>query len=186
MPAEYPRLRPGQVILSYLHLAASADCTRAILRSGAVAIGYETVQPDDGSLPLLAPMSQLAGRMAPQIGAHVLQRAQGGRGVLLGGVPGVAAASVVILGAGVAGSGAAAIAVGMRARVTLIDVSVPRLRAADLTYRGRVRTVTASMLRSRRPACGQTWSSAPSSCPEPALRCWSAMTSSPACGPVPS
>jgi alanine dehydrogenase len=91
-------------------------------------------------------MSQLAGRMAPQIGAHVLQRAQGGRGVLLGGVPGVAAASVVILGAGVAGSGAAAIAVGMRARVTLIDISVPRLRAADQIYRGRVRTVTASML----------------------------------------
>jgi alanine dehydrogenase len=146
VPPEYPKLRSGHVILSYLHLAASAESTRAILGSGVVAIGYETVQRTDGTLPLLAPMSQLAGRMAPQVGAHILQRAHGGRGVLLGGVPGVAPASVVILGAGVAGSGAAAIAAGMRALVTVIDVSVPRLRAIDLIYRGRVRTVTASML----------------------------------------
>jgi alanine dehydrogenase len=146
VPAEYPRLRRGQVVFGYLHLAASADCTRAFLDSGAVAIGYETVQLDDGSLPLLAPMSQLAGRMAPQVGAHVLERAAGGRGVLLGGVPGVAPASVVILGGGVAGSGAAAIAVGMRARVTVIDVSLPRLRAATSLHKGRVQTVAASML----------------------------------------
>jgi len=146
VPAEYSRLRRGQVVFGYLHLAASADCTRAFLDSGAVAIGYETVQLDDGSLPLLAPMSQLAGRMAPQVGAHVLERAAGGRGVLLGGVPGVAPASVVILGGGVAGSGAAAIAVGMRARVTVIDVSLPRLRAATSLHKGRVQTIAASML----------------------------------------
>jgi alanine dehydrogenase len=146
VPAEYPKMRPGQAIFCYLHLAASPDCTHAILESGAIAIGYETVQLDDGSLPLLAPMSQLAGRMAPLVGAHALERASGGRGVLLGGVPGVAPASVVIVGAGVAGLAAAAIASGMHARVTLLDVSLRRLRAADQVFRGRVQTVAATRL----------------------------------------
>lgn len=144
--AEYPKLRTGQVIFCYLHLAAAPGCTRAILESGVIAIGYETVRLDDGTLPLLAPMSQLAGRMAPLVGAHVLERASGGRGVLLGGVPGVAPASVVIIGAGVAGVAAAAVASGMRASVTLLDVSIDRLRSADQLLQGRVQTVAATTL----------------------------------------
>jgi alanine dehydrogenase len=146
VPPEYPKMRPGQVVFCYLHLAAAPGCTRAILEAGVIAIGYETVQLNDGSLPLLAPMSQLAGRMAPLVGAHVLERASGGRGVLLGGVPGVAPASVVIIGAGVAGVGAAAVASGMRARVTLLDVSLDRLRSADQLFRGQVQTVAATQL----------------------------------------
>ena len=112
-------MRKGQVLFTYLHLAASRECTDALLDSGITAIAYETVQLADGSLPLLAPMSEVAGRMAPQVGAHHLQRDGGGRGVLMGGVSGVYAAKVVVLGAGVSGMNAAAIALGMQAEVLL-------------------------------------------------------------------
>jgi alanine dehydrogenase len=138
---EYPRLRPGQILFTYLHLAASAECTRAVLDAGVVAIAYETVQLPDGSLPLLAPMSEVAGRMAPQVGAYTLQRRAGGRGVLMGGVPGVAPAAVTIIGAGVAGINAATIALGMRADVTILDVSIGRLRTVDAVFGGAVRTI---------------------------------------------
>jgi alanine dehydrogenase len=131
---EYHRMRKGQVLFTYLHLAASRPCTDALLGSGVTAIAYETVQLPDGSLPLLAPMSEVAGRMAPQVGAHHLQRDGGGRGVLMGGVSGVYAAKVVVLGAGVSGMNAAAIALGMQAEVLLVDknVLVPGAKAPTL------------------------------------------------------
>jgi alanine dehydrogenase len=125
---EYHRMRKGQVLFTYLHLAASRECTQALLDAGVTAIAYETVQLADGSLPLLAPMSEVAGRMAPQVGAHHLQRDGGGRGVLMGGVSGVYAAKVVVLGAGVSGMNAAAIALGMQAEVLLLDRNIARLR----------------------------------------------------------
>ena len=114
---EYHRIRAGQVVFTYLHLAASRECTDAILRAGATAIAYETVELPDGSLPLLAPMSEVAGRLAPQVGLHTLLHAHGGRGVLMGGVSGVYAAKVVVMGAGVSGMNAAEIALGMYAEV---------------------------------------------------------------------
>jgi alanine dehydrogenase len=138
---EFHRMRPGQVLFTYLHLAANRECTEAVVASGVNAIAYETVQLADGSLPLLAPMSEVAGRMATQVGAHCLERAQGGRGVLLGGVPGVPAGKVAVIGAGVAGSNAAAIAVGMQAEVVVLDTNVNRLRQMDFTYRGHIQTV---------------------------------------------
>lgn len=138
---EYSRMREGQVLFTYLHLAASKDCTDALLRSGITSIAYETVTGRDGSLPLLAPMSEVAGRLAPQAGAYHLMRSGGGRGVLMGGVPGVRPANVVILGAGVAGSNAIAIAAGMRADVTVLDLNIARLREVDAQYRGQVRTL---------------------------------------------
>jgi alanine dehydrogenase len=141
---EYPRLRKDQVLFTYLHLAASRPCTDALLGSGTTAIAYETVQAEDGSLPLLAPMSEVAGRMAPQVGAHHLQRDGGGRGVLMGGVSGVYAAKVVVLGAGVSGMNAAAIALGMQAEVLLVDKNVARLRAADAIYQGHCQTVASN------------------------------------------
>ena len=141
---EYHRLRKDQVLFTYLHLAASRACTDALLDSGITAIAYETVQLPDGSLPLLAPMSEVAGRMAPQVGAHHLQRDGGGRGVLMGGVSGVYAAKVVVLGAGVSGMNAAAIALGMQAEVLLIDKNVARLRSADAIYQGHLQTVAAN------------------------------------------
>jgi alanine dehydrogenase len=144
IPEEYHRLRKGQVLFTYLHLAASRECTDALLDSGVTAIAYETVQLPDGSLPLLAPMSEVAGRMAPQVGAHTLQRDGGGRGVLMGGVSGVYAAKVVVLGAGVSGMNAAAIALGMQAEVLLIDKNVARLRAADAIYQGHLQTVASN------------------------------------------
>jgi alanine dehydrogenase len=137
-------LRAGQVLFTYLHLAASRECTDAIVRSGVTAIAYETVQLPDGSLPLLAPMSEVAGRMAPQVGAHCLQRDFGGRGVLMGGVSGVYAAKVVVLGAGVAGMNAAAIALGMQAEVLLLDKNVAKLREADRIYQGHLQTVVSN------------------------------------------
>ncbi|SHG64475.1 alanine dehydrogenase [Streptoalloteichus hindustanus] len=143
-PAEYHRMRPGQVVFTYLHLAASRECTRALLDAGVTAVAYETVQLPDGSLPLLAPMSEVAGRMAPQVGAHCLERAQGGRGVLLGGVSGVAAGRVAVIGAGVAGMNAAVIALGMQAEVVVLDTNVHRLRQLDLVYRGHLQTVTSN------------------------------------------
>jgi alanine dehydrogenase len=141
---EYHRMRKGQVLFTYLHIAASRECTDALLESGTTAIAYETVQLPDGSLPLLAPMSEVAGRMAPQVGAHHLQRDGGGRGVLMGGVSGVYAAKVVVLGAGVSGANAAAIALGMQAEVLLVDKNVARLRQADAIYQGHLQTVASN------------------------------------------
>ena len=142
--AEYHRMRKGQVLFTYLHLAASRECTDALLDSGVTAIAYETVELPDRTLPLLAPMSEVAGRLAPQVGAQALMRAQGGRGVLLGGVPGVAAGKVVVLGAGVAGMNAAAIALGMQAEVLLLDVNVARLRQVDAIYQGHMQTIASN------------------------------------------
>ena len=141
---EYHRMRKDQVLFTYLHLAASRECTDALLGSGITSIAYETVQLPDGSLPLLAPMSEVAGRMAPQVGAHHLQRDGGGRGVLMGGVSGVYAAKVVVLGAGVSGMSAAAIALGMQAEVLLVDKNITRLRQADAIYQGHCQTVASN------------------------------------------
>lgn len=138
---EYSRMRSGQVLFTYLHLAASRECTEAILRSGITAIAYETVRALDGSLPLLAPMSEVAGKLGTQVGAYHLMSPQGGEGVLLGGVPGVRPADVVVLGGGVAGSNAAAVAVGMGARVTVLDTNIPRLRELDARFGGRITTI---------------------------------------------
>ena len=141
---EYHRLRAGQTLFTYLHLAASKECTDALVASGTTAIAYETVQTADGALPLLAPMSEVAGRMAPQVGAHSLERAHGGRGVLLGGVSGVYAAKVVVIGAGVSGMNAAAIALGMQAEVVVLDRDIDKLRAADKIYQGHLQTVASN------------------------------------------
>ena len=142
--AEYHLLRRDQVLFTYLHLAADRACTDALLEAGTTAIAYETVEAADGSLPLLAPMSEVAGRLSAQVGAYHLMRSQGGRGMLPGGVPGVAPARVVILGGGVAGRHAAEIALGMRAEVTVLDVSLPRLRELDVAFSGRVRTLAST------------------------------------------
>jgi alanine dehydrogenase len=144
VPEEYHRMRKDQVLFTYLHLAASRACTDALLSAGITAIAYETVQLPDGSLPLLAPMSEVAGRMAPQCGAHHLQCDGGGRGVLMGGVSGVYAAKVVVLGAGVSGMSAAAIALGMQAEVLLLDKNVGRLRVADAIYQGHCQTIASN------------------------------------------
>jgi alanine dehydrogenase len=141
---EYDRLAKGQVLFTYLHLAASRACTDAVLDSGVTGIAYETVQLADGSLPLLAPMSEVAGRLAPQVGAYHLMRQGGGRGVLMGGVSGVYAAKVVVIGAGVSGLNAAAIALGMQAEVLLLDKNIDRLRQADRIYRGHLQTVASN------------------------------------------
>jgi alanine dehydrogenase len=141
LPEEYRYFRPGLVLFTFLHLAAAPELTRALMARGVTAIGYETVERDDGQLPLLMPMSEVAGRMAPQIGAHFLERPHGGRGILLGGVPGVAPGHVVILGGGVVGSNAARIAVGLGARVTLLDVDAVRLRTLDDLFGGRLETL---------------------------------------------
>jgi alanine dehydrogenase len=144
IPDEYHRIRKDQVLFTYLHLAASKQCTDALLAAGTTAIAYETVQLPDGSLPLLAPMSEVAGRLAPQVGAYQLMRPGGGRGVLMGGVPGVYAAKVVVIGAGVSGQNAAAIALGMQAEVLLLDRNVARLRQMDAIYQGHCQTVTSN------------------------------------------
>lgn len=140
IPAEYQRLRRGQTLFTYLHLAASAACTEALLASGITSIAYETVQTADGALPLLAPMSEVAGRLAAQVGAYHLMRTQGGRGVLMGGVPGVEPADVVVIGGGTAGHSAAWVASGMGAAVTVFDVNINRLRQLDAEFGVRVRT----------------------------------------------
>ncbi len=142
--SEYSRLRKGQVLFTYLHLAASRQLTTALLESGTTAIAYETVQLPDGSLPLLAPMSEVAGRLAPQAGAYHLMSQGGGRGILMGGVSGVYAAKVVVIGAGVSGLNAAAIALGMQAEVLLLDKNIERLRQADRVYRGHLQTVASN------------------------------------------
>jgi alanine dehydrogenase len=141
---EYGRMREGQVLFTYLHLAASRDCTQALLDRKVTGIAYETVELVDRSLPLLAPMSEVAGRIAPQVGAYHLMRAGGGRGVLLGGVSGVYAAKVVVIGAGVSGINAAAIALGMQAEVLLLDKNIARLRGADAIYQGHLQTVASN------------------------------------------
>ncbi len=138
---ECARLKPGQVLFTYLHLAADKTQAEALQRSGATAIAYETVTAPDGSLPLLTPMSEVAGRMSVQVGAHYLEKAPGGRGILLGGVAGVPPARVVIIGGGVSGTGAAEMALGMRAEVCVIDRSLRRLRELDVQFNGSVRTL---------------------------------------------
>ncbi len=140
-PDECRLLRAGQVLFTYLHLAPDLKQTELLLASGATAIAYETVTAADRSLPLLAPMSEVAGRLSVQAGAHCLEKAQGGSGVLLGGVPGVAPAKVLVIGGGVVGDNAAAMALGMGADVTLLDCSLPRLRQVDAEYGGRVKCV---------------------------------------------
>ena len=141
---EYPRMRAGQTLFTYLHLAASPECTNALLDQKVTGIAYETVQTPDGALPLLAPMSDVAGRLAPQAGAYHLMRQGGGRGVLMGGVSGVYAAKVVVIGAGVSGMNAAAIALGMQAEVLLLDRNIDKLRDADRIYQGHLQTVASN------------------------------------------
>jgi alanine dehydrogenase len=141
--AEYPRMRKGQILFTYLHLAASRECTDALIASGTTAIAYETVEVNR-TLPLLAPMSDVAGRMSIQVGAASLQKAAGGRGVLLGGVPGVRPGKVVILGGGVVGVAAATIAHGMRADVTILDLNLARLGFIDDLFSGQVKTLASS------------------------------------------
>lgn len=140
---EYSRLRKDQILFTYLHLAASKACTDALLASKTTAIAYETVELN-GTLPLLAPMSEVAGRLAAQVGASALQKPNGGRGVLMGGVPGVAPARVLVIGGGVAGLNAAVIAMGMGADVTIVDRSLPRLAYIDTIYGGRIKTLASS------------------------------------------
>ncbi len=140
---EYSRLRKDQILFTYLHLAASKPCTDALLASKTTAIAYETVEVN-GTLPLLAPMSEVAGRLAAQVGASALQKPNGGRGVLMGGVPGVAPAKVLVIGGGVAGLNAAVIAMGMGADVTIVDRSLSRLAYIDTMYGGRIKTLASS------------------------------------------
>ncbi|MEH1129215.1 alanine dehydrogenase [Micromonospora sp. CPCC 206061] len=141
---EHHRMRAGQVLFTYLHLAASKACTDALLDRGVTGIAYETVEAADRTLPLLAPMSEVAGRLAPQVGAYHLMRSGGGRGVLMGGVSGVYAAKVVVIGAGVSGMNAAAIALGMQAEVLLLDRNINKLRSADAIYQGHLQTVASN------------------------------------------
>ena len=143
-PAEIAMLRPGQLLFTYLHLAADRAQAEGLMQSGATCIAYETVTSDDGSLPLLKPMSEVAGRMSVQCGAHYLEKEHGGRGILLGGVPGVEPAGVAILGGGVAGVNAAQMAIGMRADVTIYDISLRRLAELDMTFANRIKTAYAS------------------------------------------
>ena len=144
IPAEYGRLRAGQVLFTYLHLAAVPELTQALRKADTIAIAYETVQRPDGSLPLLTPMSEVAGRLAVQEGAFYLGRAHGGRGILLFGVPGVPPGNVVIIGAGVVGLNAAKTAVGLGADVSILDVNLDRLRYVDDLFRGQVVTIVST------------------------------------------
>jgi alanine dehydrogenase len=144
-PQEVTAVRQDQVLFTYLHLAANKSLAEGLIRSGAIAIAYETVTDAHGGLPLLAPMSEVAGRMAVQVGAHCLEKEQGGIGVLLGGVPGVPAAKVVILGGGVSGTNAARMAMGMEAYVTVIDRSLPRLYQLDLQFGAQLHTLFSTM-----------------------------------------
>jgi alanine dehydrogenase len=141
---EYHRMREGQTLFTYLHLAASKACTDALLDRLVTGIAYETVELPDRTLPLLAPMSEVAGRLAPQVGAYHLMRPAGGRGVLMGGVPGVRSANVVVIGGGVSGQNATTIAIGMQANVTLLDKSINKLRQLDAIYQGKLTTVASN------------------------------------------
>ncbi|HEV2066496.1 MAG TPA: alanine dehydrogenase [Thermomicrobiales bacterium] len=142
--SEYPLMRTGQLLFTYLHLAADEPLTRALIDGGVRAIAYETVQIGDGPLPLLTPMSEVAGRMSIQVGAHFLERTHGGRGMLLGGVPGVPGAEVVIIGGGVVGTNAAQMALGLGANVTIVDRNVERLRFLDQVLHGRIHTLASN------------------------------------------
>src|SRR5216684_1722332 len=144
--AEYPRLRDGLVLFTYLHIAADEPLTRALVDSGIAAVAYETVETDDRRLPLLAPMSEIAGRLAAQAGAYFLEKPLGGRGLLLGGVPGVAPGRVLVIGGGIVGYNAATIAIGLGAQVTILDRSIDRMRYLDEILSGRVSTVMSSTL----------------------------------------
>ena len=144
-PSEYAMLRPGLTLFTYLHLAPLPELTRKLLEARVNAVAYETIRETDGSLPLLTPMSEVAGRMSVQVGAQYLERQNGGRGVLLGGVPGVAPAEVVILGGGVVGTNAAKIAVGSGAQVTIIDRNLKRLRELDDIFQGRLLTLASNL-----------------------------------------
>ncbi len=145
-PAEVEMFHDGQILFTYLHLAAYPDLAAGLAKKGIVAIAYETVQMPDGSLPLLAPMSEIAGRMATQAGAYFLEKSQGGRGILLGGVTGVSPAKVVIVGGGMAGSNAAVIAMGMQGDVVVLDTDARKLRALDSLYQGRIVTLHSNKL----------------------------------------
>jgi alanine dehydrogenase len=145
-PEEVRRLRPGETLFTYLHLAAEPELARGLLASGATCIAYETVEDGSGHLPLLAPMSEVAGKIATQAGAFMLEKPLGGRGILLGGVPGVAAATVLVIGGGVVGMNAAFIAIGMQADVFVFDRSIDRLRELDVAFGGRASTVYSSTL----------------------------------------
>ena len=145
-PEEYERFRSDHVLFTYLHLAADERLTRFLAERGVRAVAYETVQTTDGRLPLLAPMSEIAGRMATQVGAYFLEKAQGGRGILLGGVTGVRPGKVVVIGGGIAGSNAAAIAAGMQAEVVVLDRDLAKLRWLDSIYQGRLATVASNRL----------------------------------------
>jgi len=138
--SECPLFRPGQILFTYLHLASLPELTKALLEAKVTAIAYETIEAKDGTLPMLKPMSEIAGRMSVQVGARYLEKTQGGRGLLLAGVPGVEPAKVVVLGAGVVGSAATRIAVGMGAQVTVINLDIERLRHLDDVYQGRIVT----------------------------------------------
>jgi alanine dehydrogenase len=151
---EYDRMRAGQVLFTYLQLAADKRLTDELIARKVTGIAYETVQTSNGALPLLAPMSEVAGRLSTQVGASTLMKAEGGRGVLMGGVPGVHAARVVVLGAGVSGLNAVAIAVGMQAEVTLLDLNIDRLRAVDQIYRGQVQTIASNAFEIERAVLG--------------------------------
>lgn len=141
LPAEYGYFRSDLILFTYLHLAPEADLTQALIESGITAVAYETVQLDDRSLPLLSPMSEVAGRMSIQIGAHFLEKVHGGRGELLGGVPGVPPARVVVVGGGIVGTNAARLAMGLGADVTILDTNLARMRYLDETFAGRLKTV---------------------------------------------
>jgi alanine dehydrogenase len=143
-PSEYGLMQPGQILFTYLHLAANRELTEELIRRRVEAVAYETVQLADGRLPLLAPMSEIAGRMAPHVAAHLLEKEYGGRGVLMGGVSGVRPARVLVLGAGMAGANAAWIAAGMEAEVVLIDKNLDRLRFVDQIHRGRIMTAASN------------------------------------------
>lgn len=141
LPEEYAYFREGLILYTYLHLAPEADLTKALVDSKVTAIAYETIQLDDGSLPLLTPMSEVAGRMSIQIGAHFLEKAHGGKGVLLSGVPGVAPGKVAVIGGGIVGMNAARIALGMGAEVSILDINPNRLRQLDDMFQGRIKTI---------------------------------------------
>ena len=144
IPAEYDLLRPEQVLFTYLHLAANGPLTQALVRNQVQAVAYETVQLDNGALPLLTPMSEVAGRMSVQVGAHFLEKAHGGSGTLLAGIPGVPGAEVVVIGGGVVGTNAAQIALGMGGNVAIVDRSLERLRQLDTLLHGRVNTLASN------------------------------------------
>src|SRR5437763_12838512 len=163
-PEEVASLREDQILFTYLHLAADRGLTEGLLRSGAVGIAYETVTDSRGGLPLLAPMSEVAGRMSVQVGAHCLEKEQGGMGVLLGGVPGVAAAKVVILGGGVSGTNAARMAMGLEAHVTVIDRSLPRLYELDMQFGSQLHTLFSTVENIEREVVSADLRSAPCWC----------------------